>query len=173
MQDLELFDTVNTADYVIGSTNKKEAHQKGYIHRVVAVYVFSSSGDLYVQKVGKEKLYDHSVGGHVVKGETYDSAAKRECYEELGISQSLQFLGKLYSDETQRHYNYRHMYAVYQTRVDIHWGFTPNKEVTDLECFNLQKILLLMKTKPRAFTTGFLNTMNYFLSIREKNSLPE
>src|SRR3989344_1401791 len=134
----ELFDNVDANDKVIGTTNKKEAHAKGYIHRVVVIYVFSPQGKLYVQQ--KNKLYDHSVGGHVMKDEAYDEAARREVYEELGVQQPLRFLGKLYSDETHRHSNYRHMYTVYRSTVTSDWSFTPNEEVKRIDAMNLQKV---------------------------------
>lgn len=161
----ESLDTVNEVDVVIGTATKEEAHQKGHIHRVVVVYVFSPEGDLYVQRVGKNKLYDHSVGGHVNVGESYDVAARREAQEELGIKQPLKFLGKLYSDESRTHNNYRHIYGIYESRVASGWKFTPTEEVKYIDALTLPKITELMNSRPELFTAGFLNTMKHYLHI--------
>lgn len=162
--DEELLDIVDRLDNVTGITTKKQAHNKGYIHRVVAIYVLSIDGKLYVQRVGKNKLYDHSVGGHVSRGETYEEAAKREVREELGLLQPLVSLGKIYSDEVDRHPNYRHIYAIYKCEARAGWKFVPNEEVKDIEALPIKQVVGLMKTRSSLFTTGFLRTMEYYLS---------
>lgn len=97
---MELFDLVDKDDSVIGTTNKPEAHSKGLLRRVAAVYVFNEKGQLYVQVHKKSGgLYDHSVGGHISQGESYEDGASREALEELGIGQQLDKLTTFYSDE--------------------------------------------------------------------------
>src|SRR5680860_957217 len=100
---MELFDIVDKDDNIIGTTEKKTAHETGQLHRVGAVFVFNKQGLLYVQ-VHKSSggLYDHSIGGHISKGESYEEGIKREAMEELGITQSLSKLSTFYSDETPR-----------------------------------------------------------------------
>src|ERR1700739_2889901 len=106
---MELFDLVDKNDNVIGTTDKPTAHANKQLHRVAAVYVFNDLGELYVQ-VHKSSggLYDHSVGGHVSKGEEYATAASREADEELGIRQPLAYLSTFYSDEGV----YLHMFGL-------------------------------------------------------------
>ncbi len=81
----ELFDLVNIRDEVIGTTSKEVAHTTGQLHRVAAVFVFNHSGDLFVQEHPSDGKWDHSVGGHVSRGESYADAAAREAEEELGV----------------------------------------------------------------------------------------
>lgn len=45
---MEKFDLVDEHDNVIGVTDKPTAHASRQLHRVVAVYVFNSSGSVCV-----------------------------------------------------------------------------------------------------------------------------
>ncbi len=63
---------------------------KGYYHTVIHVAVFSSQGDMLIQKRRPEKevfpgLWDVTVGGSAVLWETGGEAAMRELGEEVGI----------------------------------------------------------------------------------------
>lgn len=82
---MEIVDRVDKNDKIIGQTTKEEAHKNAYIHRVSAVFCFNPERKLLVQQRKKDGLLDHSVGGHVGLGETYEMAAEREMKEELGI----------------------------------------------------------------------------------------
>ena len=66
----------------------------GRFRLVVHVAIFNSKGQLLIQRRQKDKsrwadLWDVSVGGHVIAGETSDLAAERETMEELGLFISL------------------------------------------------------------------------------------
>ena len=70
---------------------------KGYFRLVIHVCVFNKKGELLIQKrqitkSGWPDLWDLSVGGHVIAGETSQQAAERELKEELGIGFSFQGL---------------------------------------------------------------------------------
>ncbi|MFI5270813.1 MAG: NUDIX domain-containing protein [Candidatus Saccharimonadales bacterium] len=158
MDTEEKFDRVDVNDKVIGTTTKNEAHDKGYVHRIVAVYVFNKNGELYLQRKGKRQFLDHSIGGHVLAGESYDEAAKRESFEELRLNQQFSYIGKLYSDEIHRHPNHRHIYSIYKTEVPNGWQLDPTEEVKQLELMEIDKIVSLMDTNPELFTAGFINT---------------
>lgn len=160
---MELFDIVNEHDEVIGTTHKQEAHTKGYIHRVVVVYVFDKEGRLYVQHHKKAGMLDHSVGGHVAQGESYAVAAVREAQEELGITEQLSYVETFYSDETFCGAPYRHMYALYTCAPSDNWKFVANEEVGTIEPMTLGSIVAKMNESPRLFTPGFLNSMEFYL----------
>lgn len=91
----EIIDIIDEHDVVIGSAEKKDVHKKWLDHRFVHVLVFSDSNTLVVQqrlstKKNDPNLFDASAGGHVMSGELYIDAAKRELHEELGIVGELQ-----------------------------------------------------------------------------------
>ena len=76
----ELLDVVDKADCLTGKTVRYSLSHEDYIpHRVSAVLVFRPDGKLLVQEHKfHRRLLDHSVGGHVMAGETYEEAARRE-----------------------------------------------------------------------------------------------
>lgn len=160
---MELFDLVDEQDNVIGVTDKAAAHSTKQLHRVAAVYVFSKTGELYVQvhKSGGG-LYDHSVGGHVKQGETYEIAAQREADEELGIKQQLDALTTFYSDEG----DYLHMFSLFECVANDNWNFEPNDEVEEIIPMNLDDIRERMKSSPEKFTGGFKNTMKQYCKLK-------
>lgn len=83
----EELDVVDEKDNLTGQIISYSLAHKDYIpHRIAAVLVFRANGTLLVQ-VHKHhnRMLDHSVGGHVMAGETYEVAAKREMEEELGL----------------------------------------------------------------------------------------
>lgn len=88
----EFFDIVDEDDRVVGQALRSECHgNPALIHRVAHVLVFDGAGRLLLQKRAATKdvqpgKWDTSVGGHLDPGEDYLSAARREMFEELGIS---------------------------------------------------------------------------------------
>lgn len=160
---MELVDLVDIDDNVIGVTNKIDAHLTGQLHRVGAVYVFDNKGRLYVQVHKKSGgLYDHSIGGHILQGETYEEGARREAAEELGITQSLEKLSVFYSDEGRM----QHMFGLFLCIANPDWKFVPNDEVEEIIPIDIKDIQSLMKSNPKKFTGGFINTMNEFLRLK-------
>lgn len=160
---MELFDLVDMGDNVVGVTDKSTAHDTGQLHRVVAVYVFTDSGELYLQ-VHKSSggLYDHSVGGHVTQGEDYAAAASREAGEELGIDQPLHHVSNFYSDEE----SCQHMFGLFECVADGAWRFEPNMEVAEIVPMRLDAVHQLMLSSPEKFTLGFMNTMREYRRLK-------
>lgn len=68
---------------------------KNHYHVVIHVCIFNDKSELLIQqrqsfKKGWPNLWDLSVGGAVMSGETSQQAAEREVREELGISLNFQ-----------------------------------------------------------------------------------
>lgn len=167
-QGMVKFDLVNEKDEVIGETDKSTAHALKQLHRVAAVYVFNSYNELLVQVHKKSGgLYDHSVGGHVSKGESYDDAAVREASEEIGISQPLTHVSNFYSDEGV----YLHMFGLYECTASNAWHFEPNEEVNELVPMSIASIRSEMAKNPQKFTGGFRNSMREYCRGREYSTL--
>lgn len=160
---MELFDLIDKRDKVIGTTDKPTAHANRQLHRVAAVYVFNENNELYIQvhKLSGGK-YDHSVGGHVSKGEDYATAANREANEELGIKQPLTYLSTFYSNEG----TYVHMFGLFECVANKNWKFIPNDEVEEIIPMRLDNIKKMMVKNPKKFTGGFINTMKEYCKLK-------
>jgi isopentenyl-diphosphate delta-isomerase type 1 len=96
----ELFTQVDESDTVIGSVTRKLAHSdKQIIHRSVGIFILNGQNEMLLQRRSmlKDKdpgMWTYSVGGHVTNGDDYETTAKRELLEELGLSLSLRFIIK-------------------------------------------------------------------------------
>ncbi len=82
---------VDEQDNPVGLAMLKDAEAGGLLYRVVAVAVTDEQGRILLQKraPGMEidpGTWDISVGGHVDKGQTYETAAILELQEELGLT---------------------------------------------------------------------------------------
>lgn len=68
-----------------------EPIKDGDYHLVVHLCIFNSEGKMLIQqrqpfKEGWSNMWDITVGGSAIKGETSQSAAERELFEEIGLS---------------------------------------------------------------------------------------
>ncbi|AZV56678.1 NUDIX domain-containing protein [Clostridium sp. AWRP] len=68
---------------------------EGDYHMVVHICIFNSKGEMLIQqrqpfKEGWSNMWDITVGGSAIEGETSQMAAERELMEELGIKINLQ-----------------------------------------------------------------------------------
>jgi isopentenyl-diphosphate Delta-isomerase len=89
----EPVDVINENNVVISQLMKSTVHEKGLRHRISAVLIQDKMGKFFIPKASELKseaggLY-HSAAGHVLSGETYLAAAKRELWEETGLEAGL------------------------------------------------------------------------------------
>ena len=87
----ELLDVVSEYDDVIKPEYKSVIYQQKLFFRVINAFVCNSNKQLWIpRRHPHKKLFplslDCSVGGHVMSGEDYDTAFKRETQEELNIN---------------------------------------------------------------------------------------
>jgi isopentenyldiphosphate isomerase len=91
----EIFEIVDEDNRIIGTAKRSECHgNPSLIHRTAHVIVFHPDGRILLQKrsLGKDiqpGKWDTAVGGHLMPGEDFETAARREMVEELGIPDSL------------------------------------------------------------------------------------
>lgn len=96
--DMELWDIYNRDKTKTGKTMVRgEKFEKGAYHLVVHVCIFNSNGEILIQqrqpfKSGWSNMWDITVGGSAVSGETSQTAAERELFEEIGLKINLQNL---------------------------------------------------------------------------------
>lgn len=90
----EMFEIVDEAGKVIGIAPRRQCHgNPALIHRSVHVIVLSRDGRILLQKRSADKdiqpgKWDTAVGGHLLAGEDYETAARRELSEEIGLPAS-------------------------------------------------------------------------------------
>jgi len=93
---MELWDIYDIARNKTNKTMVRGADfNKGDYHMVVHICIFNSKGEMLIQqrqpfKEGWPNMWDITVGGSAIKGDTSQMAAERELMEELGIKISLQ-----------------------------------------------------------------------------------
>jgi isopentenyl-diphosphate delta-isomerase len=97
-------DVVNEDDEVVGQADKAEIEAKGLICRVAFILLLSKDGRLLLQQRKATKRFyplywSGAAAGHLISGESYEVAAHRELFEELGIETDLHFLGRFLSTE--------------------------------------------------------------------------
>ncbi|OAA90418.1 NUDIX hydrolase [Clostridium ljungdahlii] len=71
--------------------------KEGDYHMVVHICIFNSKGEMLIQqrqpfKEGWSNMWDITVGGSAIEGDTSQMAAERELMEELGIKINLQHI---------------------------------------------------------------------------------
>ena len=96
----EQFIHVNEHDVIIGAISRSKAHKnRTLIHRSVGILICNCKGEVYLHRRSSTKDTDPgkwsiSASGHVTDGQSYEEAAKRELFEELGVKTTLTFLEK-------------------------------------------------------------------------------
>lgn len=91
---MELWDIYDAERNKTGRTMERGPVPEGDYHLVVHVCIFNSRGEMLIQqrqsfKEGWPDLWDISVGGSAVLGDSSQRAAEREVKEELGITLDL------------------------------------------------------------------------------------
>lgn len=97
----ELFDVVDEQDRAIGQATRGECHSKKLIHRTISVLLFNAKGETFLVRRSLTKdthpgRWGFSCVGHVLTGQSYGEAAKRELKEELGVDVPLDEVGKIF-----------------------------------------------------------------------------
>lgn len=93
---MELFDLYTEDRIPTGKTIERgEKLPQGLYHLVIHVCIFNSQGEMLIQqrqpfKKGWSNMWDITVGGSAVAGDTSRSAAEREVFEEIGLKLSLE-----------------------------------------------------------------------------------
>ncbi len=93
-EEAELLDLVNEHDEVIGDIHRRDMmsllETPGRYLRVIELFLQRPNGDIYLPRRSEHKKIfpgslDHSAAGHMMKGESYETALVRETREELGL----------------------------------------------------------------------------------------
>lgn len=152
----ERFPVVDEGDRVLREAPRSEVHGDNLLHRAVHIMISNENGEILLQKRSPWKdrhprLWDSSAAGHVSAGEEYDSAARRELKEELGIDIPLEQVAKLpASDRTDQEF-----ICVYRGQYDGDFKPEPS-EIETVQFFPPELIDGWIAARPRDFAPAFL-----------------
>jgi isopentenyldiphosphate isomerase len=161
----EIFDVVDELDHVISSAPRSEVHRLKLRHRAVHVLIFNSRAELFVQKRAATKdtfprRFDSSASGHVNSGEDYDSCARRETQEEIGLLLPAEQFSRCFYIEAceQTGWEFVWVYLVVTDQV-------PRINLDELESgifWPPQHIRSLIVANPEHFAPAFMLIFNEF-----------
>lgn len=136
---------------------KEEAHRSGWYHNTIHLWLYTIKGEILLQQRSHKKsiyplLWDVSAAGHVDAGESIESAAIRETYEELGLKLKKSQLTKigihkhfsLYNDGAIKDYEFHHVFLAELTQ-DISTLIPQPEEVEALKLVSLSEFKFLLK----------------------------
>ena len=156
----EYVDIIDNDGKIIGSMSREDAYKNNCALQVSGVLVFRSSGELLLQRRGKNKkyplCYDYSAAGHVLSKESFLEAAHRELEEELGISDAhLIKIGTVRAYNKDNPQKLRKLHQVYLTVSDEPVSIY-KQELDGVETFTKSQLDSLIKNHPEKFTPTFI-----------------
>ena len=84
---MEIIDIVDENDEMVDKRPRKEAHERGLLHRGAAIIVHTPHREMVLQKRSEDKMKKPGKlcvpGGHLEAGDSYREGAIREFFEEL------------------------------------------------------------------------------------------
>ncbi len=159
----ELFQTFDVNGKAMELVERSKVHQTGLWHRSSVVYLFHPDGRMYVQRRAAckdlyENLLDHSVGEHLIPGESHIDAAHRGLREELGIGAiKLEPLGgerRLCTEIPEHGIRDNEFQQVFKGVYEGDMHLDP-KEVSEIHLFTLEQLAAKIEQEPETFTPWF------------------
>ncbi|MFA5157650.1 MAG: NUDIX domain-containing protein [Patescibacteria group bacterium] len=143
----ELIDVVDEKDRVLESVTRREIYDEKLRHRIVHVLVFNENGEMALQLRSKKVdflpgVWSTAAGGHVLAGENYLQAARRELAEELGIKGRLIEIGKFpyFSSTAETDKFVRFYKLIYKDPIEVE-----NEDVDKVEYFSISRLKKMIK----------------------------
>ena len=163
---VEFFDVVDAFDRVVGVAPRDYIHSNKLFHRAVHIFVFDSSGNVFLQRRSLDKdtapgKWVSSCSGHVDSGEYYFDAAKRELREEIGLNASAHLkLVQIVQARPETGYEHVHLFKLY-----ANGPFKLNRlEIIEGTWIAPEKLDLWISESPRDFAWSFTYLWKQFQS---------
>lgn len=171
MKSEETLDIVDRNDRVIGRATRSDVYAKKLLHRIAHILIFNSEGEMLLQLRSKKSSFcpghwSTAVGGHVVSGESYEVAARREFKEELGDDAPFQFIAKDYYEDNVVETGIKKFLSTFKTVLDKEFKVNPD-EVQRVEYFSLEKIQEMINEGEK-FHPELLFLLEKYFNIKQK-----
>ena len=156
---------VDQQDHVIGTMEKIEAHKKGLLHRAFSILLFSSKGELLLQKRSIKKyhsggLWTNACCSHPTLHESIASAARKRLKFEMGIDLQTQFAFKfIYRSELDKNL-IEHEFDYVFTGIFDGTPRMNEDEVEDWKFMDIHSLRTDLKNNPASYTAWFKLIMN-------------
>jgi isopentenyl-diphosphate delta-isomerase len=152
---------VDANDNELGTMGKLAAHEKGLLHRAISVIVFNSKGEMLVQQRALSKyhwagIWSNTCCSHPRVGETFQQAAARRLFEELGFRTPLKEEFKfIYKAKDEKSGLTEHeLDAVFTGIFDEDFEFNKD-EIAAVRWMKTEDVLAEIETKPEEYSFWF------------------
>lgn len=161
---------VNEQDEPVGATNLFDAYGRGLIHRLARVFVEDGQGNVLLQKRSAHVLapdrWSDSAAGHVDAEESYENAARREMYEEIGVrADNLEQIAHYLSHDPYSDIVLHRFNAVFRVVLPHDTVFKVNpEEVSEVRWFPIAEARDLAVNHPDQVTDGLAKVLSEYLA---------
>jgi isopentenyl-diphosphate delta-isomerase len=164
MSDDEILEIINEQGRVLGAVTKREAEENNHLTQNVLVFIFTPNGNIWIQKRPITKrhfpgLWDISVCGGIIQGETADMSAQRELREEMGITCELYFVEKFLNEfpggDTLIRRKLSHIFIGMSDQKPV-----VSEEVDEFKYLTYHDLKKEIESSPKNFVPSFLLELN-------------
>lgn len=168
----EIFEIFDAENQLSGTAPRQTVHREGLYHRAVHILLFTSKGELLVQKRAPDKdvcpnRWDLSVAEHHKPGETGLAAARRGLEEELGVSPSGMPELSLWREARLERFEAPQLKILDQEFVETYIGtydgpvHPDGVEVTATALWTREEALARLEQEPATLTPWFQRELGY------------
>lgn len=153
-------DAVDAHDHPVGTVPRGDALEVGANFRTVHVFVFHD-GRLLLQRLAPTRerhpqRWGSSVAAYLHAGESYEQAAHRRLWEELGLRGSVRRVGKTRMED-ERSLKFVELYTLDDGPA---WIREPD-HIAELRYWALDDVDRIVAQAPECFTPTFLHIYRY------------